>query len=260
MSIPFNDTSVAKSGLLQVVERRLGFEYGHITNDADLLSSFTAEVNLTLDKVFGFMFPLGGTWQLDDSNHTKYPFISTNLVSGQRDYKFLLDEQGNTVLDIYRVMIADTSGVFREIKPVDIESPNTTVLNTDSFISGINTTGIPTRYDKTGNSIFLDLIPNYNYSKGLRVFINREASYFTVNDTTKKVGFASLFHEYFALLPAYKYASTFSMPQAGGRLRNGAFTGLLYEVTTLEDAIKTYFSKREKDVRTVMRGKKIKYI
>jgi hypothetical protein len=248
MSIPFSNTTL-KNGLIQVIERTLGMSDGQISGNATLLAYFTADINLTIDEVFGFMFPLGGTWQLDDANHTAYPFIYTNLVSGQRDYTFLTDQQGNVILDIYKVMVADSSGFFREITPIDQQTADSNVFNTDTFINGQNLGGTPTRYDKTGNSIFLDLIPNYNFTNGLKVFINREGNYFVSTDTTKTVGFAHLFHEYFALKAAYKYARTKGMSVAGGRLRNGAFTGLLAEIDTLEQGIKNYYGKREKDVK-----------
>ena len=160
MSLQFSDT-VHKNGVIQRIEQKCGFNDGDISGNATLLARFTGGVNLAADEILGFMFPLGGKWQLDDANHTKYPFISTNLVSGQRDYSFTVDEQGNYILDIYRVMVASPSGVFAEIYPVDMETGNSNNQNTDSMIDGQNTAGVPTRYDKTGNGIFLDLIPNY---------------------------------------------------------------------------------------------------
>ena len=51
-------------------------------------ADLTADVNLGLDKIWAIIFTSNGTWQWDDTNHTSdYPIITTDLVSGQRDYR-----------------------------------------------------------------------------------------------------------------------------------------------------------------------------
>lgn len=239
MSLQFSNTTT-KNGILQIIERNCGFGDGDITSNPTRLAQFTGDVNLAIDKVLGFMFPLGGAWQLDDSNQTDYPFIETDLVSGQRDYTFITDGSGNVILDIYKVMVRGTDGVYREIEPQDQQSDSVS-----SFYDGVNTQGTPTRYDKTGNGIFLDFIPNYNWrnteegKRGLKVFINREATYFATSDTIKKVGFAHLYHEYFALYPSYQYCRI-NAPQLA--------QAIYRDLTVMEQAIKEYYGSREKDV------------
>lgn len=199
------------------------------------LADKTADVNLALDFVLATIFKAGGTWQFDDSNHTDYPIITTNLVSGQRDYAFVTDEQGNLILDVYKVLMAKPDGTYVDITPVDVQSES----GNEGFYDGNNTQGTPTKYDKTANAIFLDVIPNYNYTDGLKVYINREGSYFTTSDTTKKAGFAGLFHEYLAIRPAYYYASRNSLPS----------TKNLYDrMITMEKSIESYYGKRERDL------------
>lgn len=239
MSIVYNDTT-NKSGIIQLIEQNCGFNDGGISGDTTLLAQFTGQVNTTIDEMLGFLFPKGGTWQLDDSNHIDHPFIFTNLVSGQRDYSFDTDEQGNVVLDIYRVMVADSGGTYHEIKARDQQTLNSNNSDTTSYIDGKNTSGTPNTYDKTGSSIFLDPVPNYNYTKGLKVFINREGSYFTTSDTTKKLGFASLFHEYLALKPSYNYARANSLTNREVLKR---------DMLEMRQAIIDYYGTREKDVK-----------
>lgn len=239
MSIVYSDTT-NKSGIIQLIEQNCGFNDGGISGDSTLLAQFTGQINATIDEMLGFLFPKGGTWQLDDSNHIDHPFIYTNIVSGQRDYSFDTDEQGNVVLDIYRVMVADSGGTFAEIKAQDQQTANSNNSNTTSYIDGKNTAGVPTTYDKTGNSIFLDPVPNYDYTKGLKVFINREASYFTTSDTAKKLGFASLFHEYLALKPSYNYARANSLNNREVLKR---------DMLEMRQAIIDYYGTREKDVK-----------
>ena len=161
---------------------------------------------------------------------------------------FVTDASGNLILDIYKVLVADNSGVYRTIQPYNVQSQDTR----PTFTDGANTGGVPTFYDKTANGIFLDFVPNYNYANGLMVYINREGSYFTASDTTKKPGFAGLFHKYLAIEPAYQFASRNGLPIAGGKLRNGARTGLLGDVYDMEQAIRDYYGQRERDINRRM--------
>ena len=182
-------------------------------------------------------------WQFDDSNHTKHPIITMNLKTGQRDYNFTTDQQGNLVLDIYRVLAADSSGVFKDLTPRDQQTPNNQNSDTTGFVDGQNLTGTPTEYDKTGQGIFLNLIPNYDYTDGLKVLINREGSYFVITDTTKKPGIAGLLHEIYVVAPAYKYAA-----RKGLKSKND----LLRRKLELEAGIDEHYGFRAKDVKKRM--------
>ncbi len=235
MSIPFSNTTT-KGGLIQIVERNLGFADAGISGDSTLLAQTTSDINIALDEALSNIFEVGGTWQFDDSNHTDYPIITTNLVSGQRDYSFTVDGNSNLILEIFKVMVADQNGVFHEIKPVDVSSGRAPV----NFDSGQNVTGIPNTYDKLANGIFLDAIPSYNYTAGLKIYINREASYFTTSDTTKKAGFAGLYHIFLAWYASYMYAFRKSLPIANG---------FLGEMNKTKEAMKDHYKSREKDAR-----------
>jgi hypothetical protein len=110
-----------------------------------------------------------------------------------------------------------------------------------SFYDGQNASGVPTRCDKTANGLFLDLIPNYTRAASLKVFINREASYFTYTDTTKKPGVPGIFHKYFVLKPALDYARR--------KLSNDTYTKIQTEVTKMEEAIKYHFAGRDRGAK-----------
>lgn len=240
MSIQFNDSTNLK-GLVQLFETEVGLNSGDISGDTTRLKQFTASVNVAWDDFLSIAFGPDGTWQLDDSNHTDLPFITTDLVSGQRDYSFTTDGNSNIVLDIFRVMVKTSStGAYKEIYPVDQNTPSYLANeDTTSFIDGQNTSGIPTRYDKLANSIQLDFIPNYNSTSGLKLFINREPSYFVYTDTTKKPGVSGNLHKWFYLKPAYEYARRFSLP---------ALPRLELEVAKFEENIKRSFKRRQRDV------------
>ena len=201
MSLVFSDTT-NKSGIIQQLERKCGFNDGDISGNTLRMAQFTADINLAMDNVTAKIFKLGGTWQFDDSNHSDYPIITTDLVAGQRDYAFTADENGNLILGIYKVMVLE-NGKYKDITPVDQQSQTEDVA---SLTDGVDLEGSVYRYDKTANGIFLDLVPVADVTDGLKMYINRESTYFTVSDTTKKPGFDGLVHEYIVLDVAYKYA------------------------------------------------------
>lgn len=238
MSIQFNDTTTYK-GLVQFYEKECGFRRGYISGNTDFLKEFAADANIALDEFFNIGFKASGTWQLDDNNHTaKHPIIKTNIVSGQRDYSFTADQSSNLILDIYRVFVKKSAtGNYEEIFPVDAQSDK----DTTNFTNGADTGGAPTKYDKTGNTIFFDLVPNYNATYGLKIYINREASYFTYDAPTKKPGVPGILHDWFYIKPACDYGRRNLSPEK--------YTRLLEEKTRLERKIEDLFRRRQKDVR-----------
>ena len=144
-------------------------------------------------------------WNVDDFNHTAYPIITTSLVSDQRDYSFTYDEDSNLILAIHKVLIKNSAGIFVEIKRKDQQSTDSNESPV-GFWDGNDTTGTPIYYDKTANGIFLDPIPSYSSTGGLKLYIDREPSFLTASDTTKVPGIDGLCHDYLYLKPAYEYA------------------------------------------------------
>lgn len=234
MSLQFSDTT-NKNGIIQQIERKCGFNDGDISGNTLRMAQFTADVNLAFDNLLAIIFKLGGEWNYDDSNHTDYPIITTDLVDGQRDYSFTADENGNIILGIYKVQVL-VDGVYKDIIPVDQQSQDEDVK---TLTDGQDLEGTPYRYDKTANGIFLDLVPDANVTDGLKIFINREASYFTVSDTTKKPGVDGLVHEYFVYEPAYKYARDKRLAN-----KNDLKEGLAEEV----EKINNRYGRRERDI------------
>jgi hypothetical protein len=237
MSLVFSDTTT-KRGIVETIDRRLGTD----SISYPLLDK-TGDINLALDDFLALALTASGRWQLDDSNHTKDPIIFTNLVKSQRDYHFTTDEQSNLILDFYRVMVADENGVFYDLDPVDQQSKG---IETIAMVDGKETEGKPNKYDKTGNGIFIDPVPDYDYANGIKIFINREGSYFVSTDTTKKPGVPGIFHEYFVLRPSYQYAANHGLSSA---------KALQTEMLLMEQKIVDHFGKRAKDEKSVIKGR-----
>jgi hypothetical protein len=150
------------------------------------------------------------------------------------------------------VAVANASGIFSEIEPVDQQTLNNSVTNTDTFINGQNVTGTPTRYDKTDNALFLDPIPNYSREDSLKMLVSREGSYFVYTATTKMPGVPGSLHRYFALKPALDHAR---------RNNLATYEKLAAEVLEYEGnedrgivgRIARAYGRREKDIKRRMR-------
>lgn len=242
MSTQFSNTTT-KAGLIQLCEDYCGFSDGDISGNSVLLAKFTSWINLGLDDIWGVILQSCNLGGLDDNNYSDYPFFSTNLASGQRDYAYTVDGDGNVILDISRVMVASPSGVFAEIYPVNQETTTSNrgnPINTDSFINGKNASGTPTRYSKQGgNSILLDVIPNYNSTGGLLMFGNREASYFLTNDTTKRPGFAGIFQNYPAIFASEIYAGIKTLSN---------LKKINTDKVNMRRDVQVYYTSRDKDI------------
>jgi hypothetical protein len=240
----FNDTT-GKSGLIQLCEKWTNLGDAGISGDTFLLARFTSDINVAYDEILPLIFASDAKWQWDDPNHTKYPIATTDLVSGQPDYTFVSDEQGNSVLEIAKVYVMDPSGVYREMKAVDAE---TDVGAADILAQRSTRVGVPTRYDKLGPAIFLDPIPNYAMGSGLRAVFSRTPSYFTSADTTKTPGIP-VSQELLALIPSRDYVAIHK-PE-----NTSLLTIINSKIAAQKAALSDFLSKRSKDEMPVLRGR-----
>jgi hypothetical protein len=239
----FNDTT-NKSGLIQQCEKWTNLGDAGISADSFLLARFTADINAAFDEVLPLIFASDAKWQWDDPNHTKYPIATVDLVSGQADYPFIADEQGNSVLEIRKAFVMNPAGTYCELKAVDAQ---TDVDAANILAEASTNVGTPTRYDKIGPSLFLDPVPNYSMANGVRAVFSRTQSYFTSADTTKTPGIPVPFHQLLALIPSRDYVA----------IHKSDNTPVLQiinsKIAEQKANFKDFLSKRSKDERTVMR-------
>jgi hypothetical protein len=215
------------------------------TNDGSYpLAVKARDINLAALKLQMIAIQAEGKFQVDDANHTKDPVLTCDLIASQRDYHFSQDEQDNYILDIYKVMVKDAGGSWVEMGRIDQQKEDGVDNLVAQMLNGADATGTPVRYDKSWNGIFLDPVPSYSWrtteegEQGLKLWVNREHSYFISTDTTKVLGFGHAYHEYLALRPSYVRA-----------MRKGLFNknDLKRDVLEMEADIKKYFSRRAKD-------------
>jgi hypothetical protein len=212
----------------------------------------TVDVNNALNQYFILANTGAGNWRpADDTNQTDYPVVYFDLVSGQQDYSFTVDANGNQILDIYKVRIKDSNGVdWQTLNQLNKDGI------TDADLSTVGS-GIPTDYYLTANGIFLVQKPNYNSTAGGEIHIARTASYFTTSDTTKKAGIPWVHHEYLALRPSYFYCLAKGLPQAS------AYKIALYGEDGkggMEAAIRRYYRDRNHDFQQAITGERINSI
>ena len=196
-------------------------------------SRIVNSVNNWLDTVAGYAIGADRRFQWDDTNHTKLPIGTTNLTANQSDYSFLTDEQGNTILNLIRVDILDSTGAYRQLTPID-------QINIDGAVDqALVTAGLPTQYDKIADNVVrLYPKPVASVTNGLKFYFQRTPSYFTADDTIKAPGVPALLHRGFVIAAAMDGAGTLG-------LENLNF--LMTQMQKEEAKMERYFANRNTD-------------
>lgn len=197
-------------------------------------AKIVASCNNWLDTITGYAIGADRNFQWDDSNHTKLPIGTTNLVANQSDYSFLTDEQGNSILNLTRIDILNPDGTYTQLEMIDQANINQAL---DSYES---TAGLPTKYDKIADNIIrLYPKPATNVTAGLKFYFQRSASYFAATDTTKSPGVAPLLHRGFVIAAAYDGSLTLGLQN---------LQPLSVEMQKEEAKMKKYFEVRNTDM------------
>jgi hypothetical protein len=214
------------------------------------LKLFTAKVNLAYDEVLPVLFANDSTWQWDDFNHTKDPVATTNVLSGQAQYTFTTDEQGNSVFSIARAYMKGPDGIFWPLDPVD---PQTSIGADRFFEANPMNVGMPLRYDKFGPSVVLDPVPNYDSTGGLKVIFSRSPSYFVYTDTTKTPGVPLPGQRLLSLIPARDWLAV-------NKPESQTLAIVLKRIAEQKLELKSHMSKRDKDGRRRLQGARARSI
>lgn len=194
--------------------------------------------NNWLDTVAGYAIGADRRFQWDDSNHTKLPIGTTNIVAAQSDYSFLTDEQNNPIINLTRIDILDGDGNYRQLMPIDQAQIEGAL---DEFE---DVAGKPVYYDKIADNIIrLYPKPSANVTAGLKFYFQRTASYFATTDTTKQPGVSPLLHRGFVIAAAYDGALTLGLDN---------LQPLSVELQKEEAKMKQYFAIRNTDEVAVM--------
>src|SRR3990167_1720833 len=102
----FSDTSL-NQGILQQTRSMMRVDATQWPT-----AKVVASCNNYLDLIAGYAIGADRRFQWDDTNHTKLPIGTTNLVADQSDYSFLTDEQGNNIITLTRIDILDSNDAW----------------------------------------------------------------------------------------------------------------------------------------------------
>lgn len=238
----FSDT-VNNLGILQQVRDMM-----RVDSTQWATSKVVNSVNNYLDTVAGYAIGADRRFQWDDTNHTKLPKGTTALVSGQSEYSFLTDEQGNTILNLLSISLLEISTNKETLlTPVDISE---TKYDYASF--GVDS-GLPTAYDKIADNVVrLDRAPGASDASlyKLKFYFQRTPSYFAASDTTKAPGVPPLLHRGFVINAAYDGALTLGLAN---------LQALSVERQLEEKKMMAYFGNRNTDEKTTLQARHRSY-
>lgn len=228
----FSDT-VNNLGILQQVRDMM-----RVDSTQWATSKVVNSVNNYLDTVAGYAIGADRRFQWDDTNHTALPIGTTNLVASQADYSFLTDEQGNSILNLTRIDIKDSSGNWTQLKTIDQVEIN------GALDEAFSTAGKPMYYDKIADNIIrLYPTPDASVTAGLKFYFQRTPSYFAASDTTKAPGVPPLLHRGFVINAAYDGALTLGLAN---------LQALSQERILEQQKMESYFGNRNTDEKTTL--------
>jgi len=239
----FSDTTT-KQGIVQEIDFLVNSD-----NNSYPLTDKTRNVNRAYDKVVSLILNADGRWEFDDQNATDLPIATTDLISGQQDYSF-----DPTFLIVSRVEVKDQNGSWIALSPfsqADIPRGGLPgFVPSQSLTDFLSNPGVPQYYDKMANSIFLYPKSSYNSTAGLKVYFQRNVSYFVPTDTTKTPGFSNMFHRILSMSAALDYA----------RAKNlDIKTNLAQDLQELWSDLQAYYTRKSKDENIQMRIRKWKW-
>jgi len=198
--LQFSDTT-NKNGIIQRIEFDTNLGDGAISGNATLLSQITSIINAGMSRATALIIAADGRWSWDDTAHTDQSVATTDIVSGQGDYTILNNTPNSTkdYLKVERVEIKNSAGQWIKLNERDL------VRYKGSISQERTTSGVPSSYDFNGTSIFFDAKPSYDSTGGVMIWFSRSQINFSTTDTTKRPGFASIFHEYPVLCAVYHW-------------------------------------------------------
>ena len=227
----FNDTTNS-TGLVQDVT----FWTGADTNEYTLVDR-VRNINAWYHKIVTMILQSQDEWDFDDSNHTDFPILTTDLVASQQDYKLPTSIK---MLKIKRLEISYDGTNWYKGEPFDLSERGSSVAtnNLSDFTSS------EPYYDLQNNSVFLYPIPDTNITSGLKMWIQREIDEFTSADTTQEPGFDEPFHRMLSIGASYDWCL------ANGRGDKATALGEL--LVDYETRLRDYYGSKQRDRHIVL--------
>lgn len=218
----FSDTST-DLGLIQDITFKASVDLANFE-----IADRTRSINNWYMKTTGWIIEADGRWQWDDANQSALPVATTSLVTDQRDYSVIVGSPSvaQDWLVVAKVQIKNSDGKWIELLPIDKR-----FINEASF----TTSGTPRYYDFEGTSIKLYSATDYDSTGGLQIWFQRAPLLFGATDTTKKPGFASVYHEILSLGAKYDWEVSKTIGNAEQTMR---------DIMVMKKDIQTHYGRR----------------
>jgi len=225
--------------------------------DADInkfpLADAIRKVNAGYETLVGIILGADGNWEFDDTNFTDLPRGVATLVDGQEAYSF-----SSVYLNIRMIEVLNKQSPATFIKLKPIEETDLGDQGPEQYF-GLETDGSPKKgtpqyYSKEGDTIRLYPAPDTDdvtLVGGLRITFQRTIDLFTTADTTQEPSIPSPYH----ILLAYYGAISYCMKHKQDRV---AWLEKKWDEGKAE--MMKFYARREKDVRPVMKPKRIRFI
>jgi hypothetical protein len=158
------------------------------------------------DFLTGYALAADSNFTWDNTNHTKLPIGTIDLVEGQTDYSFQTDEDGNEIITLLGVSIL-VAGYYVPLKQTE--------KNEDMDAQYGQLIGVPTEYKKIADNIIrLNYKPssaNQTLAAGCKMFFQRVSPRIAATDTNVTTGFSPLLDRGFIVASAYDAAFTLGL-------------------------------------------------
>lgn len=151
------------------------------TNESYSNKKKIKNINGGLDKYWFLAAESAPRGTLDDTSNSAPPVETPNLVSGTNNYK--IGSLTNKILQILKVSVLDSNGVEYDLEYEDFS----TIPDFTQTYSATLTTGLPFKWTKYGDFIYVNPTPDYSYTAGLRIYPNRELSKFSYVEATMTI-------------------------------------------------------------------------
>lgn len=194
--MPFSETTY-RSGMVQKLEDLTHTQSDDASSGSYNINAMTRDLNSARDAFKNIVIEACGEWQDDDTNQTDYSISTFDLVSGQDNYAFTNDENGNQILSVLKIRLKDPNGKYKDLKQID-----RTTFDINAYQ---DITGTPEYYDLTSNGAIMYPTPDYNSTNGVEIYHSRTYTYYETTDTTKKSGLPAIFDLWFPFYAAYHY-------------------------------------------------------
>ncbi len=230
--IVLSDTT-NKNGHIQNVEFWTGLGDGAISGDATLKQIITARLNAGFDRIMPLLYSFASYIKWDDSAHTDLPIGTFPVVANQSDYTISTDVNLFDILSIARVRVlpSATSTTYQDLKLMQNDDRRVA----EAMSPNSTTYGVPEYYVKHGNTIYL--YPQPNYDSTAKIYFEREALYFSTDDT-QEIGLPRPFQEIVDLYASHDWL-TVNKPE-----NQMLITRLEGQIAKREQALQTIIEAR----------------